>query len=166
MPNNRRAMDLETLYRSSKPDEDTQPYLELARQLLTNGHERAAASAYDRAYGLDPHNATIQAEGSALLDRLAVAEHGIVFRYIPAGSFLMGSETGDPDERPFTLSSLEIIGWPRRRSHGSSIALFLAGKHHLSACPKSVIISIGMSPSVTFGIRLRRVERKADELSK
>lgn len=93
-------MDLETLYRSSKPDEDAQPYLELARQLLTNGHERAAASAYDRAYGLDPHNATIQAEGSALLDRLAVAEHGIVFRYIPAGSFLMASETDDPDERP------------------------------------------------------------------
>jgi sulfatase modifying factor 1 len=93
-------MDLETLYRSYKPDDHAQPFLELARQLLAHGQERAAASAYDRAYGLDPHNATIQAERSALLDRLAVTEHGIVFRYIPAGSFLMGSATGDPDERP------------------------------------------------------------------
>ena len=29
-----------------------------------------------------------------------VEEHGIRFRYIPAGSFLMGSDEGDPDERP------------------------------------------------------------------
>jgi sulfatase modifying factor 1 len=90
----------EWLYRSYKPDDDAQPFLELARQLLAHGQERAAASAYDRAYGLDPHNLSIQAERSALLDRLAVTEHGIVFRYIPAGSFLMGSETGEPDERP------------------------------------------------------------------
>ena len=34
------------------------------------------------------------------LDRLAVVEHGITFRYIPAGPFLMGSTTGDPDEQP------------------------------------------------------------------
>ncbi|MFD0851524.1 formylglycine-generating enzyme family protein, partial [Actinomadura adrarensis] len=36
----------------------------------------------------------------ALLDRMAVTEHGIVFRYIPAGTFLMGSAAGDPDETP------------------------------------------------------------------
>ncbi|GAA1036488.1 formylglycine-generating enzyme family protein [Virgisporangium ochraceum] len=29
-----------------------------------------------------------------------VEEHGIRFRYVPAGPFLMGSEHGDPDERP------------------------------------------------------------------
>jgi sulfatase modifying factor 1 len=31
---------------------------------------------------------------------MSVVEHGIPFRYIPAGSFLMGNETGEPDERP------------------------------------------------------------------
>jgi formylglycine-generating enzyme len=31
---------------------------------------------------------------------MAVKEHGITFRYIPAGTFLMGSDTGEPDESP------------------------------------------------------------------
>lgn len=35
-----------------------------------------------------------------VLDRLAVTEHGLVFRYVPAGAFLMGSDKGDPDEAP------------------------------------------------------------------
>ncbi len=35
-----------------------------------------------------------------LLDQLAVVEHGIRFCYVPAGTFLMGSNDGDPDEQP------------------------------------------------------------------
>ncbi|MCW3100744.1 MAG: hypothetical protein JWL77_6362 [Chthonomonadaceae bacterium] len=50
-----------------------------------------------------------------LLDRLSVEEHGILFRYIPAGSFLMGSERGDPDETPIhevTLSDYWLAETP------------------------------------------------------
>ena len=61
---------------------------------------RDQATEYDRAYGLEPDNAELAAARQKLLDRLAVVEHGITFRYIPAGPFLMGSTTGDPDEQP------------------------------------------------------------------
>jgi formylglycine-generating enzyme required for sulfatase activity len=42
-----------------------------------------------------------------LLNRLAVTDHGIRFAYIPAGTFLMGSETGEVDERPVHPIELE-----------------------------------------------------------
>jgi formylglycine-generating enzyme required for sulfatase activity len=74
--------------------------LDEARALVDAGDLRTAASVYDRGYGLDPHDATLAGERLELLDRLAVEEHGIRFRYIPAGTLLMGSERGDPDERP------------------------------------------------------------------
>lgn len=60
----------------------------------------AAASALDRAYGHLPGDDAVASQRKALLDDLAVEEHGLVWRYIPAGSFLMGSHEGDPDERP------------------------------------------------------------------
>ncbi len=63
-----------------------------------------------------------------LLDALAVREHGLVFRFIPAGSFIMGSASGEPDESPahkvtlpaFWISEAplswsdfaRILGWP------------------------------------------------------
>lgn len=80
--------------------------LALARKLTSSGDLRAAASAYDRAYGLDPRDQQVATERCDILDRLAVEEHGIRFRYIPAGTFLMGSEHGDPDERPVHRVSL------------------------------------------------------------
>lgn len=72
----------------------------IADHFLERGQERLAASALDRAYGLDPDSDFIAKQRQALLDRLAVTEHGIYFRYIPAGAFLMGSAEGEPDERP------------------------------------------------------------------
>ncbi len=42
-----------------------------------------------------------------VLDSLAVSEHGLRFRYIPAGSYLMGSADGDPDEQPVHVVRLE-----------------------------------------------------------
>jgi sulfatase modifying factor 1 len=71
--------------------------LTLARELAGHGDLPGAASAYDRAYarGFD-----VAAERRDLLDRLAVEEHGIRFRYVPAGTFLMGSADGEPDESP------------------------------------------------------------------
>jgi len=81
-------------------DGDTNALFELARRLEEAGDLHAAATAYDRAFGLSPSNGEIAAARQNLLERLAVNEHGLRFVYIPAGTFLMGSETGDPDERP------------------------------------------------------------------
>ncbi|HEU5098845.1 MAG TPA: SUMF1/EgtB/PvdO family nonheme iron enzyme [Roseiflexaceae bacterium] len=81
-------------------DDDPLRYVALARELVSQGEPHAAAIAYDRAFGLAPDDNEIAAARSALLDQLAIVEHGIVFRYIPAGTFLMGSERGDPDEAP------------------------------------------------------------------
>jgi sulfatase modifying factor 1 len=64
------------------------------------GDQHNAATALDRAYGLSPTVAAIGHARRQLLDRLAVTENGIAFRYIPAGTFLMGSDAGEPDETP------------------------------------------------------------------
>ena len=67
---------------------------------LSKGDREIAASALDRAYGLLPQDPAVARQRRAVLDELAMVEHGLVFRYVPAGSFVMGSATGDPDERP------------------------------------------------------------------
>jgi formylglycine-generating enzyme required for sulfatase activity len=85
---------------------DAAQYATQARELAAQGEARLAATAYDRAYGLDLANGAIAAERAALLDTLAVMEHGITFRYIPAGSFLMGAADGEPDERPVHVVEL------------------------------------------------------------
>lgn len=74
--------------------------LEIARSLENDGDLPSAATVYDRAFGIAPDIAEIRQSRRALLDRLAVVEHGILFRYIPGGPFLMGSDRGDPDEAP------------------------------------------------------------------
>lgn len=102
-------MDLKALYSSQGSQGDANNYWQLAKDLLAQGQPHAAASAYDRAYGLAPEHAQIAAERQALLDQLAVEEHGIRFRYIPAGSFLMGSDTGDPDEQPVHSVQLDAF---------------------------------------------------------
>lgn len=93
-------MNLTALYRSYGNTGDANEFWQLAQNLLAQGELHAAASAYDRAYSLAPAHPQITAERQTLLDQLALEEHGIRFRYIPAGSFLMGSEHGDPDEQP------------------------------------------------------------------
>jgi formylglycine-generating enzyme len=85
---------------------DAQEYLAMARELAEQGDLRLAATAYDRAYGLAPDDPAIATERGTLLDWLAVVEHGLTFRYVPAGSFLMGYDGGDPDERPVHVVEL------------------------------------------------------------
>jgi len=75
-------------------------FFSLAKELQANGNLRMAATAYDRAYGLNPENHDIAIARKQILDQLAVVEHGMKFCYIPAGTFLMGSEIGDSDEQP------------------------------------------------------------------
>lgn len=80
--------------------EEGERALVAADAFLIKGNLEMAASALDRAYGLIPNDEGIARQRRAVLDELSVEEHGLVFRYIPAGTFLMGSLDGDPDERP------------------------------------------------------------------
>lgn len=61
---------------------------------------RERASVLDQAFGRAPAHTLIAEERRHVLDRLAVTELGLPFRYIPSGSFLMGSSNGEPDEQP------------------------------------------------------------------
>ena len=79
---------------------DANDFQVAADQFLSEGDEPMALAALDRAHGLAPGNAEVATMRASLLDRQAITEHGIAFRYVPAGTFLMGSRTGDPDERP------------------------------------------------------------------
>lgn len=72
----------------------------VAKDIRARGDREVAATAYDRAYALRPGDHAVAAERAELLDELAVREHGLVFRYVPAGCYMMGSADGDPDERP------------------------------------------------------------------
>jgi formylglycine-generating enzyme len=81
-------------------DDDPVRFVAMADHFLEREDLALAASALDRAYGLAPGNAGIAQHRASILDQLAVHEHGLVFRYVPAGTFEMGSNDGDPDERP------------------------------------------------------------------
>ena len=83
------------------------------------GLERAA-STLDQAFGLAPDLEEVVDLRREVLDQLEVREHGLVFRYVPAGSFRMGSEDGEPDERPVREVELDAfwitdvpIAWSR-----------------------------------------------------
>jgi formylglycine-generating enzyme required for sulfatase activity len=83
-----------------EPDGDPRQLFHIARQLEDEGNLPGAATVYDRAYGLDPTAADVREGRQRVLDRLAVFEHGLRFCYVPGGVFLMGSDAGEPDERP------------------------------------------------------------------
>src|SRR5205823_1795826 len=85
-----------------EPDDgDPRVLLDVAAKLEAAGNLEGAATAYDRAYGLDPRHEEVRRRRWALLGRLAVVEHGITFRYVPGGVFLMGRNDGGADERPW-----------------------------------------------------------------
>jgi formylglycine-generating enzyme required for sulfatase activity len=88
------------------PDDDPSVAAVLADLALESNDKPLAASALDRACGLAPRDDGLRRLRAQVLDELAVTEHGLVFRYVPAGSFLMGSTTGDADERPVHLERL------------------------------------------------------------
>lgn len=85
---------------ATSPAGDPRDALVLADAFLERGEPRRAASALDRAYGLSPADPDVARQRAAVLDSLAVEEHGLRFRFVPGGPFLMGCATGDPDERP------------------------------------------------------------------
>jgi formylglycine-generating enzyme required for sulfatase activity len=83
-----------------EPEGDPWVLLQIARDLEAEGNLHGAAAVIDRAYGLEPGLEKVHDFRAALLDRLAIREHGLVFRYVPGGPFLMGSRDGEPDEQP------------------------------------------------------------------
>lgn len=83
-----------------EPEGDPWELLQVAALLENEGNLEGAAAVLDRAFAVEPANLKVSAARRRVLDALAVAEHGVVFRYVPAGTFLMGSLDGDPDERP------------------------------------------------------------------
>ena len=85
---------------SGGPDDDPGLARVLADSALEQGDLELAAAALDRAFGLDPDNLGVAESLVIVLDKLAVVELGLKFRHVPAGTFLMGSESGDVDERP------------------------------------------------------------------
>ncbi len=79
---------------------DSSAALILADYFVEHENPKLAATALDIAYGLHHHDDAIRERRREVLESLSVFENGIQFRYIPSGTFLMGSESGDPDERP------------------------------------------------------------------
>jgi formylglycine-generating enzyme len=79
---------------------DRRPALVLADLALERGNLPLAASALDRAFGLDPEDPQVARQREHTLAALELREHGLRFRYVPAGTFLMGAPDGDVDERP------------------------------------------------------------------
>src|SRR5262249_53222718 len=84
-----------------EPEGDPQLLAAIAQHFEEEGNLEAAATVYDRAFGLDPDAAEVRRRRQRVLDRLALTEHGIRFRYVPGGSFLMGRSGGEPDEGPW-----------------------------------------------------------------
>lgn len=94
------SFDPERFLASWGPEGDPGEALVAADWFLERGDKPLAAAALDRGYGLDPHESGLAARRQKVLDALAIEEHGLRFRYVPAGTFVMGSPDGDPDERP------------------------------------------------------------------
>lgn len=84
-----------------EPEGNAWPLFEIASEAEAEGDLTSAATVYDRAFGLAPEADEIGQARMRVLDQLAVVEHGICFRYIPEGVFLMGSPIGESDEQPW-----------------------------------------------------------------
>jgi formylglycine-generating enzyme required for sulfatase activity len=83
-----------------EPEGDPWLLLQIALDLEVEGNLEGAAAIIDRAYGLEPSSPRIRQARAGILDGLAVEEHGLVFRYVPGGPFLMGNPAGEIDEQP------------------------------------------------------------------
>jgi sulfatase modifying factor 1 len=68
-----------------------------------------AASALDRAYGLQPEHQEVAELRRQVLDSLQREVDGVTYRYVPGGYFLLGSKTGEADERPVRLTQVDAF---------------------------------------------------------
>ena len=81
----------------------------VAERALADGDRGLSATAYDRACAITPSDEAIAAARASVLESLAVTEHGMTFRYVPAGCYLTGSGDGDPDEQPVHYARLDAF---------------------------------------------------------
>jgi formylglycine-generating enzyme len=100
------AGNSEWLLSSSGHEGSVEQYLDSAKQHQAAGERHMAATAYDRAWSLNPQDAAVTSARRELLDEMSLKLANIVFRYIPGGSFLMGSEHGEADEKPVHIVQL------------------------------------------------------------
>lgn len=78
-----------------------------AHDATSRGDHDLAATAWDRAWALASADPCVIRHRAAALDLLARTEQGLTFRYVPGGSYLMGSSNGDPDEQPAHVVRLD-----------------------------------------------------------
>jgi formylglycine-generating enzyme required for sulfatase activity len=116
---------------------NAQEYWQLARELHKEGDMANAATAYDRAFALQPSHAEISQERQSLLTQLALVEHGIRFRYIPAGSFIMGTEDGDQDELPVHAVELDDFWLAETPVSWAGYCYLMDWEMPPASCPKN-----------------------------
>lgn len=88
------------LFRANATLPDPRAMLRQAIEFEERGSLPLAASALDRAYGVDPNDSEITEARRRVLDAMSIEEHGLIWRYVPAGPFTMGWNEGEPDEAP------------------------------------------------------------------
>ena len=76
---------------------------------LAEGDREKAATALDRAYGLQPEHREVAEARSRLLETMQRQLQGVNYRYVPGGYFLLGSKSGEPDERPVRLVQVDAF---------------------------------------------------------
>ena len=86
------------LFRANATLPDPRAMLRQAIEFEERGSLPLAASALDRAYGVDPNDSEITEARRRVLDAMSIEEHGLIWRYVPAGPFTMGWNEGEPDE--------------------------------------------------------------------
>jgi formylglycine-generating enzyme required for sulfatase activity len=92
-------------------------HAERARLLDRAGRADESLAALDLAWRLGRFD--LEAELRDLLEKRKLVEGSLTLRYVPAGPFCMGSETGDSDESPrhlVTLSAFYVAQRPLRWS--------------------------------------------------
>jgi sulfatase modifying factor 1 len=136
-----------------EPEGDRLLLLAIAKDLEDAGNLEGAASVYDRAYGIDPELEPVREGRARVLDALAVTEHGLTFRYVPVGPFLMGSRDGEPDEQPLRPVWLEAY-WIAETPLSWAAYCALMGWHPPSnGMPRDLDTSTESARSAAFRLR-------------
>lgn len=149
----------ERLLTAHRLHEDPADALVMADYFQERGDLPMTASALDRAFGLDPTDKLVAERRSRTLDKMTLTEHGICFRYIPAGSFLMGSDFGDEDEKPVHPVRLQAYWISETPISWASYCMNLGWKAPPNGTPDEDL-SEGFALSLENRIRLQYCENE------
>ena len=104
------SSELDWLLTSHGRDGDVRTLCRLARELKESGKLRLAATALDRAWGSEPGRCGDHCRPRPRARWAGCDGTGVRLRYVPAGTFLMGAEEGEPDEQPAHPVLLDEFG--------------------------------------------------------